>query len=450
MKRKAEDILGRWFSSQKRKPLIVRGARQVGKSTLIRQFAQNMDQDLLEINLEQHSSPFIWESMQADTICKEIEFALNQRFTEKTILFIDEIQACPQAIQALRYIAEGRPEVPVIAAGSLLEFVLSDTNFSMPVGRIDYLYLGPMSFIEVLKARNEDLLVEALTTFSDTNKLSSSAHQRLQEYYLDFLFTGGMPEAVAASIEEKSIQAAKTIHRSIVYTYEDDFGKYKTKVSPDVIRTVFNYIPLHLGEKLKYVNISREIRANVLKDAIDCLTHAKVILPVYHNQCSGLPLKAGRNLDVRKFYFLDVGLASYIAGTDWMDMRQDKTVLINKGNISEQFVAQHLVYRFHGYERPELDYWLREGKSTNAELDFVISGNSQFIPIEVKAAKTGSLRSLHQFICKTGCAMAYRLDMNLPSKQKVEMSIQTTDGQRKVVYELQSIPAYLVESSFLR
>jgi uncharacterized protein len=445
MKRFAEAHLNNWFDSKRRKVLVIRGARQVGKSTLVRNFAASRKLVLLEINLEQFPSTSIWQSMQGEKILREIELVKEQKITPNTLLFIDEIQNCPVALSALRYLNEETPEIPVIAAGSLLEFVLGDEEISMPVGRISYFHLGPMSFREVLLAKNKTILEESLHTV-DFASPSLSAFNNLKECYKEYLFTGGMPEAVQASIDENSILASREIHRSIISTYKDDFGKYKKRIPPESIDKVFNYIPLHLGQKVKYVNISRELASSRLKGAVDALIKARIALPACHSSCSGIPLKSAINPDVYKLYFLDVGLSVYMSGLGWVDFANDDSKLINQGNISEQFVAQHLAYRFNGLEAPELYYWLREGKSNNAEVDFVISNKGKLVIIEIKSGKSGSLRSVHQLIAKTGLNKAYRFDINPPSIQNIHTSVRSKDGQREIAFELVSCPVYMIET----
>lgn len=441
----ALSYMDRWFEGRRRKALIIRGARQVGKSTLVRQFAAKRGLQLFEINLEQYPSESIWASMRSEIILREMELTIQKKLDPEMLLFIDEIQACPKAIQALRYLVEERPELAVVAAGSLLEFVLGREDFSMPVGRVSYYHLGPMSFREVLRARKKDVLEESLQEMQP-DSWSRAAHAHLRELYMDYLFTGGMPEAVQASIGENSILAAREVQRSIAATYQDDFGKYEAKVSAGLMRRVFQHVPMHLGEKVKYVNISREYPAKVLNAAVKALIDGRIVLPVYHSNCSGLPLKAGRNERAFKLFFLDVGLALYLSGTQWEDLTKSDLLLINRGNISEQFVAQHLAYRHGGLEYPEVDYWLREGRTNNAEVDFVIAEKGRILPIEVKAGKTGSLRSVHQFVARTGVDYAIRFDMDIPTLQRVATVVRTADGSREISFNLASYPVYSVES----
>lgn len=445
MFRYAQNYLKAWLDSKIRKPLIIRGARQVGKSTLVRKFAASQNLELLEVNLEQHASPEIWRSMQTNIIQKEIELATGKRFTKNSLLFIDEIQNCPLALQALRYFYEELPSLPVIAAGSLLEFTLSNASFPMPVGRVSYYHLGPMTFREVLVARGYDIIEESLRSPEGISP-NSPVHDKLKELYLEFLFVGGMPQAVSATIEEKSVLVAREIHRSIMATYQNDFSKYSAKLTNEILERVFRYIPLHLGEKIKYVNVSKDISSTNIKQAVDALIKARILLPAWHCGCTGIPIRATRNENIFKLYFLDVGLALYESKTSWLELKEQATPLLNKGNIAEQFVAQHLAYIENGMEPPELNYWLREGKSTNAEVDFVISKGGHPYPIEIKAGATGTLRSLFQFASHTNCPQALRLDMSPPSVQQISTTIQTTNGSKSVQLNLESQPVYMVEN----
>lgn len=446
MRRKAEDYIKEWIHSYHRKPLIIRGARQVGKSTLVRNFAARNNFDLVEINLEKTKSDF-WESNNTSLIMREIEVITEKNISPNSLLFIDEIQAIPAAISALRYFYEENPELPVIAAGSLLEFTLGSSEYSMPVGRVQYYHLGPMTFMEVLEARNKSVLEQWLIKMQGVEakqEIPSSAFSTLLSYYIEFLFVGGMPEAVAAFLETNSFNTVSQIHRSIIQTFRDDFGKYG-KLNTSRIEEVFNYIPLHVGEKVKYSNISNTDQARDIREALECLIKARIIIAAYHSSCSGIPLEAGKNSRVYKCFFLDVGLTGHCAGITWNDLNIKESDILIKGNLGEQFVAQHLQYYQGGYDPPELYYWLREGKSRNAEVDFVIVKDSKIVPIEVKSGKTGTMRSLHQFMARQSCSKAVRLDLNPPSVQNITTDIPYGEKRKTVSYRLESYPTYLIE-----
>jgi uncharacterized protein len=445
MKRDAEQFLEEWIGLKRRKPLIIRGARQVGKSTLVRNFARNKGFELFEVNLELFPKMVAFDSMDIDHILRDLEVLIQQKISSNTLIFLDEIQKHPIAITALRYFYEKKPEIPVIAAGSLLEIVLEDMEYSMPVGRVEYFYLGPMTFFEFLKALKEDTLVEVCNSDGGIG-LSQDIFNRLIERYREFLFIGGMPEAVLTYSESKSGLAVERIHRSIIETYIEDFSKYKKRVNTEHLEMVFTYISTHIGQKIKYSNISKEDQSRELKKAFHLLIKARVVLPVYHSSCSGIPLKASIDTNIVKPYFLDVGLMNYQNGLSWNDFLSLKPQeLFNIGAASEQFAAQHLMYGSGQEKKPELYYWLREKKSTNAEVDFVITAAGQIWPIEIKSGKSGTLKSLHQFLYRKKLGKAVRFNIGKPSIVTVDTSVKNGAMIDNVAFELLSFPIFLIE-----
>ena len=444
MKRADEVYLSEWLKDKRRKPLILRGARQVGKSTLIRQFASQQGLVLNEINLERHLSlGKAFATLDVKRICSELEVHTGRPVTAPgSLLFLDEIQAVPQALAALRYFHEELPELPVIAAGSLLEFTLADHAFSMPVGRIAYHHLGPMTFREFVEAISPDAL-RYLNTFTIDCPLPEAAHQLLMGLVRQYLFVGGMPEAIQAYCETGSMQSAVAVHRSIIHTYEDDFAKYARSKDLALIQEVFRRIPSMVGQKVKYVNFSRDVLSRDIKAILQMLRKARVCHAVYNSPCSGIPLRANMDETAWKLLFLDVGLMNYACGMDWLAIQQlNELQLVNEGAVAEQFIGQHLAYLEGGLEEPALVYWLREGRSDNAELDYVLSRGSDIFPVEVKAGKGGSLRSLHQFAMAKKMRKAFRFDANPPSRQTLTLSAAGSDAD--ATFELVSLPLYAV------
>src|SRR5260221_2820323 len=241
MRRKDEEALLRWLSAPKRKPLVVRGARQVGKSTLVRQVAERARLAIWELNLEQHAAlDSVFATFDLPLILREIGIRIDRAGVGRGpgILFLDEIQAAPRALAALRYFHEGRPDLPVIAAGSLLELTLGDGGFSMPVGRIEYHYLGPMTFTEFLETLGEKRLLRAMREFRLPGDFSPAAHERLLGLLPEHLLVGGMPEAVARYATTRDPMEAAGVHRSILETYVDDFSKYARGADLERIRRV--------------------------------------------------------------------------------------------------------------------------------------------------------------------------------------------------------------------
>ena len=443
--RKAEYYLERWIKKPRRKPLVLRGARQVGKSTLVRQFAKRAGLKLFEVNLERHLRlDDVFRSLDIDLILRELEGVVGRGIrSEGSLLFLDEIQATPYAIAALRYFYEDLPELAVVAAGSLLEFTLADHSFSMPVGRVEYYHVGPLTFLEYLEAVEPDL-VPWVEEFDFSQPIPESAHARLLEKQREFLFVGGLPEAVAQFVDTNSLSDVGEVHRSISESYQDDFSKYARKEDWLRLQRIFGYIPRNVGRKVKYVNFSPEERSKDVKSGIELLSKAQVCHRVWSSHCSGVPLSAEVDENKYKLIFMDVGLANHICRNRWSDIAEaSEQRLVNEGPLAEQFIGQHLAYLEEG--APHLTYWMREGRASNAEVDYVISLGPKILPVEVKSGASGSLKSIHQFILNKKSKQAIRFDMNPPNKQNIEVKVKSASGTKSVAFELISLPLYMVE-----
>ncbi|RUM42221.1 MAG: AAA family ATPase [Desulfocapsa sp.] len=449
MKRLVEQDLTKWYASPYKKPLIIRGARQVGKSSLVRQFAAQKGLTLHEVNLERHVTlATVFASNDPDKILQELAFLCDNKEIrgENSLLFLDEIQAVPEAIAALRYFYEDYPDFPVIAAGSLLEFTLSAHSFSMPVGRIQYLFLEPMSFTEMLLAMKEENLLSFLQSYQLTDDFPLTAHQRLLELQRIYLLIGGMPEAVQRYVDTKSFEQVSEVHASIVDTYRDDFAKYAQKSTLFNLHRVFDYVPSAIGEKFKYVNVDPNTQARDIRKAFDLLLKAQVIRRACHTDGSGLPLRASINDKIFKPFFLDCGLVNHICGVSHISIENMLNKrFINEGKLAEQFIAQHLNHLGSPNTSYPFTYWLREGRSANAEVDFLVQLNQTVVPLEIKAGKSGTLKSLLQFIYQKNLSHAVRFDLNRPTNQEIRHVLHQTDGNKEVVFTLLSLPLYLIE-----
>ncbi len=449
MRRLQEENLSSWLQQARRKPLILRGARQVGKSTLVRTFAKDKGLDLAEINLERHPrlGP-IFQTKDLTKIVPELESLLGRRLQDgKTLLFLDEIQAVPESLPALRYFFEERPSLPVIAAGSLLEFVLSDHDFSMPVGRVGYLHLGPMTFFEFLAALREDYLLELLRGYRVGQVFPEMAHQKLLERQRQYLFVGGMPECVLAFQETGSLEEARVVHRSIIQTYQDDFAKYsRAGHERGLLHRIIEVIPKLIGKKTKYVQISREDHSRTIRAALQLLIQSRLLTPAYHTDCA-VPLRANQDESISKLFFVDVGLLNSLCGLDWRSLsRLNERELIHEGGLAEQFVAQHLAYWEQGEEAPHLNYWLRESRSENAEVDFVVARGNRILPIAIKSGKSGRIRSVQQLVRSKGFDLVFRFDLNPPSVQDIHHKLTGPQASGPPVrYRLASFPLYMAE-----
>ena len=282
MERFVEDSLHRWLARRRRKPLVLRGARQVGKTTLVRQFAASAGMGLCEVNLERNAYlDEVFKSLDTGRIVRELE-ALGGVRLAGSILFLDEVQAAPHALLAMRYLYEDRPEIPVLAAGSLLEFTLADHSFSMPVGRIEYLHMGPMSFGEFLRAV-DPVLVEHLDALSFDEPPADAAHRLLLRRFREYLLVGGLPEAVLVHRESSSPLEVAAVHRSIADTYQDDFAKYAKGAQLTRLQRLFRSIPRSVGRKVSYRNLDPDSRAGEVRAAIDLLVKARVCIRVTHS-----------------------------------------------------------------------------------------------------------------------------------------------------------------------
>ena len=448
MQRKQLNALGSWLKGTDRRPLVIRGARQIGKSTLVRLFAQQIGRPLAEVNLERHPElNAVFEGMSPQQILNQVEALPDMPAVDAaSLLFLDEIQAAPAAIAALRYFYEERREIPVVAAGSLMEFALTERRVSIPVGRIQYLHMGPMTFTEYLEALGENKLKDAITSYVFGLELGPVVHKRLLELLRSYYFVGGMPGAVSLYAQSRKLSEVGSVHNSIIETYREDFQKYARSRNLLRMQHVLNFVARNVGAKVKYSNILRDAHSATIRQDIDLLSMARVVSKVIHTHASGLPLQADLDEKTYKLLFLDVGLMNALCGVGWPALsRLDDIQLVNEGSIAEQFVGQHLLELLAEGPNRELTYWLREGRSSNAEVDFVVAFDGAIVPIEVKSGGRGSLRSLHQFVGEKRVPLAVRFDGNLPSLQTVHTTIQTGDRAVEVNYRLLSLPLYLVE-----
>ena len=449
MQKKYLNHLNHWFIDKSRKPLVLRGARQVGKSTLVRQFAREKKLNFYEINLEK--APLlddVFATLQVHKILARLESHLQREIviSENSLLFLDEIQATPHALAALRYFYEELPAIGVIAAGSLLEFVLADHEFSMPVGRIEYLHMQPVSFGDFLRASGQDFVADKIRDLDFDETLTPELHAKCLELYNTYRFVGGMPEAVAAHLNNpRSDVKIRNIQNQIVNTYQDDFMKYARKAKLHTLRTVYKKVPSQIGEKISYANLSREDRAINVRQSVKMLEYARVIRCVYNTPASKIPIAALADFDFYKMYWLDIGLLNRLLKLP-MHLDDMNRNVLDSGPIAEQFVAQHLPSLQEPTEEPELFYWQRKGKTDGAEVDFVVQYETDIVPIEVKAGTSGSLRSLHQFMATHPCRFAVRLSSQMPSLNQVTHAVSISGKSKKVSFTLANVPIYLVES----
>jgi hypothetical protein len=422
MKRFIEDILIKWKDEKGRKPLILSGARQVGKSYVIEQnFAGHFEQ-LLTINFEKQPefSSCFESGYDPARILRRIEALAGKRLTMgRTLLFFDEVQFCPEAIISLRYFFEEMPELHIVAAGSLLEFTIE--KISVPVGRVTFRHLGPMSFEEFLYNSGNQVLLDEIKEHSVSIPFPEALHTRAISLLKEYLAIGGMPQVIASYIEHQDYLRCQELLTDLLESYLKDFPKYSSKLSDlKYIDTVFSRIPHLVGNQFKFVQISRDIQSKYLRSGLDLLDKADLVKFIY--KTSGIPLGANYNPHRFKLLFIDIGLMQRACDLNIARWITDSYNLINAGSISEQFVGQEICANAN-FKREKLYYWARDKSGSSAEVDYMIEHLSGVTPVEVKAGTSGRLKSM-QLLLKSNPDISEGIKVSLDNFKK-ENNIQS-------------------------
>ncbi len=422
--RKIDQELALWRKEKEGKPLLIRGARQVGKSTAIRELAKQFDH-YLEVNFEeQRRVHSLFEGdLNPKELCENLSILYNIPIIPgKTLLFFDEIQACIPAISSLRFFYEKYPELHVIAAGSLLEFALAEIP-SFGVGRIRSLFVYPLSFDEYLTGTGELQLLAAKKRATLERPLAEPIHQKLLNHVKRFLILGGMPEVVASYVQHGDINRCGQVLDDLITSLKADFAKYKKQVPFLRISEVFDSVVGQSGGKFIYTKAATEANHKQIKEAVDLLIMAGLIIPVTHTAANGLPLGAEANPKKRKMMLMDTGIFQRLLGLQISEILfEDDFDTINKGAIAEQYVGLELLKSASCYRQENLYFWHREAKSSNAEVDYVIQQKENIIPIEVKSGKKGSMQSLFLFIEEKKSLKGVRFSLeNYSSYAKIQV-----------------------------
>jgi predicted AAA+ superfamily ATPase len=392
MERLFTEKLEAWRTSPTRKPLIVRGARQVGKSYTILDFGKTRFTGKVHlVDFEKHPDwhGIFEKNLDPQRILSNLEVLLNVKITPgNDLLFFDEIQAAPKAITALRYFYEELPSMHVIAAGSLLEFAMKDISF--PVGRIQLMNMHPMNFFEFLNATGKSKAAENIV--SKPEKLPDTIHELLLGALRQYMFTGGMPECVKIWCERQSMADVFEVQSSLVDTYRQDFSKYAPYTDKRSLNHAMAAVAKHVGHQIKYTQLSDEFTGPTNKKAFDLLCLARVISKIRAASPISLPFAATASEKKFKSLVLDVGLMRCLndlpANIEFM--KNDLLSMYN-GALAEQFAGQEFI----SAGMQNLYYWSREAKSSSAEVDYLISRNNKIYPVEVKGGASGKLRSMH-------------------------------------------------------
>ncbi|MES2199629.1 MAG: AAA family ATPase [Chlamydiota bacterium] len=424
MKRLIDWHLKRWKEGSSLKPLLLRGAGQVGKTFAVRKLGKSFE-EFIEINLEhdKEARRIFEKSLQPDQIIQELNLLLDVDIAfGKTLLFLDEIQECPAAMQSLKFFCEKIPSLHVIAAGSFLNFAIEKNG--LPAGKVESLYCCPLSFFEFLVASEGVELAKAILENKD-EPLAEEVHQKLLEMLGKYLAIGGMPEVVSSWVKLKNPKSCFSLYQHILEGYRKDFPKYCKDHQLKYARELFNKIPCQIGKQFKYSEVHEEYKKRELSQGLDLLSSANVIYKVHHTTAQSLPLGVEGRSDWFKVMFIDVALSQAILGLDpkaWF-LHPQKEFLQRSGFL-EAFLGQELLAYSTPYRKVEMYYWKKEEKQSRAEVDFCFKYKENIIPIEVKNGDGRTLKSLHRF-----------LELHPNSPYGIRFSTKQSSKEEKIVFK---------------
>ena len=430
VERSIEQELTKWKDDPHRYPLLLRGARQVGKTYLIEKFGK-LFESFEMVNFEaQPEAMACFSSLDPIAILQKLELLTKKPIQiGKTLLFLDEIQVCPQAIIALRYFKEKMPGLHVIGAGSLLEFTLVAGKFSFPVGRVQFIYLYPLSFQEFILALDEKKSMTLIENCTLDHPIDNTLHEHLIYKVKEYFITGGMPAVVSEFQNTRSFLKQSRIQDLLLSTYRADFGKYATDAEQKYLRILFEGIPYQVGQHFKYATIDPHIKSRELKIALDQIKMAGLIHFVFSSSASGIPLSSQIKSKKFKTLFLDIGLVQRALQVQPELLLSSELIHIHRGALAEQFVGQELLSYTDCFREEKLFFWEREKLSASAEVDYVITVDQFIIPIEVKAGAQGHLKSLMQFM----------------SEKKSPLGIRISEQPLGYKNQVLSIPFYMIK-----
>ena len=417
-----------WKDKKHRKPLIINGARQVGKSWLVKYFGENyFANDIVIINFEKQKDLHIIFKQNFDVkrIISELQLVLGVSIINgKTLVFFDEIQSCSEALGSLRYFYEDMPDLHVIAAGSLLDFEFRDQPY--PVGRVEIMSLYPMTFTEFLEANNKKALADLLK--QTPNLIPEAAENVLSEQLQLYFIVGGMPECVKYYVDTQDFIGIKEIQNNLLYTYEQDFKKYKPSINTDCLQDVIENITKFVGNQIIYTKLSDRFTIPTIKKGVDLLKTARLIDSVPNVSIAGLPLTpSGKQF---KTFFLDIGLLIRKRQIEYANLYTKRQLTSAfEGVLAEQFVAQQIL----SHTDDSLFYWSRTEPGAGSEIDFVVVHEGQIIPVEVKAGGSGSLKSLHYLLEKY---------------PNIEKAVVYSLAKQGVIEKINFLPIYYAGLSF--
>lgn len=435
--RKIIHYLIEWKNKKGRKPLVLRGARQVGKTTAVLMFGKKYFKNVIYLNLEniEHLRLFRGE-ISLDDFEKIIQIKFHQKIVpDETLVFIDEIQNSPSLMKLLRFFYEEKPNIHVIAAGSLFQAKIEREGFSLPVGRIEYAYVYPLDFFEYLEAREENELLNYLKFISFEETIPEAIHQEALRHFYEYTMIGGMPEVVKLYIEERNTDKLKSIYSSLFTSYSEDVYKYSSLANAKYLSYVIEQAPLFAGTTFTYEKFGgSNFRSREMSAAFDTLEKVMLVYQVQATKSKEIPL-IGQRKRPKKLLYLDVGLVNYRMGVQEEFINLKDLNDFYRGRIAEQVVGQNMLAQFTNHI-PIILYWAKGKREGAAEVDFCLQVKGAILGAEVKSGGTGRLRSLYSFADAVKNRQLVRIYSGHLKKEKVELA-----GRN---YKLTSIPFYLI------
>ncbi|MFZ1984032.1 MAG: AAA family ATPase [Desulfatitalea sp.] len=436
--RNISKILMEWKSKPGRKPLVIRGARQVGKTFAVHRFGHDAFDTFIYINLEHEDHAALFRRMLSVKERLElIQLKFNTKITSgSTLVFIDEVQNSGIAMNQLRYFYEEMPDLHVIAAGSLLEVKMKSEGFAFPVGRVEYCYLHPVTFDEFLAALGETEAQNYIHSVKPGSVIPEEIQAMMMKKYSEYLLVGGMPEAVARYTQTRSFIDVDPVYESILTGLRDDVSKYASVAKTKYIQHIIEHASKYVGLQIKYEKFGESnFRSREMSEAFDVLEKAMIISRVFASASKQMPLISNPKKSP-KLLHLDIGLVNYQAGlrSDIATMNDVNAVF--HGQVAEQIVGQTLL-AMNPRRNMNLHYWYREQRGTTSEVDYMMVIGDRLVPVEVKSGKAGTLRSLHNFMDESGSDFALRIYSGHLSTEQI-----TTHNKKK--FTLFSVPFYLL------
>lgn len=439
--RHIDRVFTSWSESEDRKPLVLRGARQTGKSSSVRELGSRFDL-FLELNLERHADLALVRSCRTPA---ELLAALAarhdvERFPDRTLIFLDEIQESPDAVRWLRFFREDHPELYVVAAGSLMEVRLQERGFSFPVGRVTFRVLRPFTFFEFLEGTGGTVLGRRLLESLDERRPAPEAlHRQALERFREYLFVGGMPEAVVRWRQDRNPAAVRAVHADLLQALAEDLQKYRGVRDVAYLEAAFENLRHHYGLRFKYERFAPGYRSQLMKSALGKLEAAYLVTRAWPTSSLRLPLKI-RPRSAPKLLPLDVGLALASMGAGFETVRSAPLDQVFDGRAAEMAAGQLLVAS-RGPVPGDLYFWVSESARGNAEVDFLLEESGEPLPVEVKSGASGSLKSLHQLLWRADLETGVRLHPGPYADER--HAVRMADGN--LDYRLISVPLYLAE-----